>query len=73
MSMSIHQTTRNDDEESEAPARKKQKLEDPSSSAVVKALHNDSGEAYFDLSDKRRITVRTFKSKILVDIREASR
>ena len=31
---------------------------------------NDDGEAYFDLAAKRRVTVRQWNKKVLVDIRE---
>mmetsp|Transcript_17581 Transcript_17581/g.53826 ORF Transcript_17581/g.53826 Transcript_17581/m.53826 type:complete len:105 (-) Transcript_17581:465-779(-) len=31
---------------------------------------NDNGEAYFELSNKRRVTVRAWNKKPLIDIRE---
>ncbi|CAG8773395.1 520_t:CDS:2, partial [Dentiscutata erythropus] len=31
---------------------------------------NEQGEAYFQLSDKKRVTVREFKNMILIDFRE---
>ncbi|KAI6157745.1 transcriptional Coactivator p15-domain-containing protein [Pisolithus tinctorius] len=36
----------------------------------VKALTNSEGDNYVDLGKKRRATVRVFKGKVLVDIRE---
>jgi len=34
------------------------------------AMRNDDGDAYFELSKARRVTVRQFKGNVLVDIRE---
>ncbi|KIR33694.1 hypothetical protein I310_02042 [Cryptococcus deuterogattii CA1014] len=36
----------------------------------VEIENNDDGEEFFKLSEYRRLTVRTFKGKTLVDIRE---
>ena len=40
---------------------------------AAEALRNDEGEAYFELSKTRRVTVRAFKGRVLVDFREVSR
>lgn len=49
------------------------KAEEDDSAEDVKsvvALRNDNGEAYFELSPSRRLTIRSFKGRSLVDIRE---
>ena len=38
--------------------------------ATVTVHTNKEGESYFDLSSKKRLTVRTWKGSLLLDIRE---
>lgn len=57
----------------EEPAIKKAKVEeeeDGDSGNDNKAQTNEEGDTFYDLSTKRRVTVRKFKSSILIDIRE---
>ena len=55
----------------EEPKAKKAKVGGEAAAPEVKL--NDASEAYFELSGTRRATVRQFKGKTLVDIREVSR
>ena len=61
----------------ETAAKKKRKNDEVSSSksaddeaAASSALVNDEGDKYFELSSRRRVTVRSFRNSTLVDIRE---
>ena len=40
------------------------------SKTTTSATSNDAGETTFEISGKRRVTVRKFRSSILIDIRE---
>jgi hypothetical protein len=50
-----------DDEEKETPS---------TNTTTTTLERNDDGDAYIELSPKRRCTVRQWKGKVLVDIRE---
>ena len=62
----------------EEPAAKKAKVEDKEKDVAdgeeekVDVKQNDGGESYFEISRTRRVTVRKYKGKVMVDIREVS-
>ena len=56
-----------EDSDEAQEVEKDEKEEEQDASKMKK---NEEGEPYFELTDKRRVTVRRFKGKVLVDIRE---
>ena len=66
--------------EKEEPQAKRLKVDDEEEqeeeeeeTTTPTTLRNEEGNAYFELSPKRRCIIREWKKAILVDIREVSR
>ena len=63
-----------ENEKREEPKSKKAKVEgkdgEQEAKEVVTVQKNGDGESYFELNDKRRVTVRKFRDVALIDIRE---
>jgi Transcriptional Coactivator p15 (PC4) len=49
---------------------KSESIKDSSKLINISTKSNSEGDAYWELSTQRRITVRSFKGNVLVDIRE---
>nr|XP_031857813.1 uncharacterized protein CI109_006756 [Kwoniella shandongensis]KAA5524885.1 hypothetical protein CI109_006756 [Kwoniella shandongensis] len=58
------------DESGGASKSKKSRPSENSGAASVAVEENEEGDEYFKFSEYRRLTVRTFKSKTLIDIRD---
>jgi cobalamin-dependent methionine synthase I len=58
-----------DDKEEKVDVEKEAK-EEVKEVKEVEVSKNDSGEPYFDLSAKKRVTVRKWRDNVLIDIRE---
>ena len=57
----------------EEPQAKKPKVEEQEVShhdEKTAAKQNEEGDTYFELSKKRRLTIRSYRGKTLVDLRE---
>ena len=64
-----HTATEEDDEKQEGGSAEAE-MEGNSDGQKVELQRNSDGDAFFELSSNRRISVRKFKGKTLVDIRE---
>merc|ERR1719410_1994231 len=54
----------------EMPVSKKLKTEDEEAEEGTVIHRNKEGDGYIELSDKRRVTIRSWKNNLYVDIRE---
>ncbi|WRT66205.1 uncharacterized protein IL334_003158 [Kwoniella shivajii] len=63
---STSKPNKSDDE----PKSKKVKKNTSNEEGAVEVEQNEQGDQYIKLSEVRRLTVRTFKGKVLVDMRE---
>lgn len=61
---------KNKEEEPKAKRPRAEEEEEEEEQEETTPLRNDEGNAYVELSPKRRCTVREWKGNILVDIRE---
>lgn len=61
-----------DDDDNDDDEEEEDDEEEDKKAATVGTKKNEDGEAYFELSDMRRLVVRKFKGATLIDIREVS-
>ena len=58
------------EEKTEVERVKEEEEQEEDDGDKVEILKNDNNESYFDLSTKKRVTVRKWKNNVLIDIRE---